>query len=617
MTKFNDIFSKKWQPQLEQKATGALKSFSLTEKVVFAIASLVLVVSSFYLLQNVSNALSVEVPAHGGTLTEGIVGSSRFINPLLALSDTDRDLTALTYSGLLKATPAGELVPDLAQSYSVSPDGLVYDFILKDNIYFHDNQKVTADDVIFTLEEAQDPNLKSPRRANWDGVKIEKVNDKEIRLTLKVAYSPFLQNTTIGILPKHIWKDIPVEQFPFSTFNIEPIGSGPYQMKQIERGANGIPLSYTFNAFKKYAGGEAYISNLIVKFYQSEDDLLTAYKAGEIESLSAVSPERMEELAKTEDSVEKVPLPRVFGVFFNQNEQPIFAQREVRQALNLAAPKNQIVNQVLKGFGQEIDGPIPPGALTAEELNRLNTVSPVTSAATTTATSTKTTTSTTPKTVAPKVATPLAIVLDPLTILTKAGWSMSTTTKVMEKKTKTGTLQLKFTLATSNAPELKETADILKAAWEKLGAQVDVKVYEPGDLNQNVIRPRKYDALLFGEIIGRDLDLYAFWHSSQRNDPGLNIALYTNVKADKALEQSRSITDEMQRIDALKNFETEVQNDIPAVFLYSPDFIYLIPPKLHGFELGEVTVPAERFSNIRKWFIETDKVWKIFAPYAR
>jgi len=150
--------------------------------------------------------------------------------------------------------------------------------------------------------------------------------------------------------------------------------------------------------------------------------------------------------------------------------------------------------------------------------------------------------------------------------------------------------------------------------WEKIGAKVDVKIFETGDLTQNVIRPRKYDALLFGEIVGRDPDPFAFWHSSQRNDPGLNVALYTNIKADKLLEEARGAQDEAKRADKYKEFQEEVSKDIPAIFLFSPKFIYVIPKNLKGTdEMESVTVPSERFSMIHKWYKSTDKVWKIFA----
>jgi peptide/nickel transport system substrate-binding protein len=149
--------------------------------------------------------------------------------------------------------------------------------------------------------------------------------------------------------------------------------------------------------------------------------------------------------------------------------------------------------------------------------------------------------------------------------------------------------------------------------WKALGADVEVKIFETSELNQTVIRPRNFDTLLFGEIIGRDMDLYAFWHSSQRNDPGLNIAGYVNLKVDKILENARTITDPKLQQDQYALFETEVRNDIPAVFLYSPDFLYIVPKKLQGFTLGEVTTASERFDSIEKWFIETDSIWKIFA----
>ena len=114
--------------------------------------------------------------------------------------------------------------------------------------------------------------------------------------------------------------------------------------------------------------------------------------------------------------------------------------------------------------------------------------------------------------------------------------------------------------------------------------------------------------------MGRDPDPFAFWHSSQRNDPGLNVALYTNIKADKLLEEARSIQDETKRADKYKEFQEEVSRDIPAIFLFSPKFLYVIPKNLKGTdEMKSVTVPSERFSTIHQWYKKTDKVWKIFA----
>ncbi|MCR4306436.1 MAG: hypothetical protein NUV42_00545, partial [Candidatus Yonathbacteria bacterium] len=198
-------------------------------------------------------------------------------------------------------------------------------------------------------------------------------------------------------------------------------------------------------------------------------------------------------------------------------------------------------------------------------------------------------------------------------ILERNGWTFNEEKGVMEKKTKTGTTQLAFALSTSDVPELKELGELVKKQWEAIGARVDLKVFGTGDLNQNVIRPRKYDALLFGEIVGRDSDLFSFWHSSQRNDPGLNVALYANIAADKLLEETRTISDTDERIKKYQEFKKEIARDMPAVFIYAPDFIYVLPQKVQGVAVGSVKTPSERFLNISEWFIETDRVWKFFV----
>ena len=506
-----------------------IKTFSPSEKMLFFVFVIIFTGSAIMILSNISKAFLMEVPAHGGSITEGIVGSPRFINPLLSNSDTDRDLTILIYSGLMKATPSGELVHDLAESHTISEDGLVYDFILKDNISFHDKVPVTADDIVFTTQKAQDASLKSPKRASWDGVTIEKINDKHIRFTLKQPYAPFLENTTLGILPKHIWGQIDAEQFSFSRFNNDPIGTGPYKIKKIKYNSAGTPEFYELKSFNDYAIGEPFISKIKILFYSSETALLAGYKDGDIESINSISPNKLSELADTGVNIERSPLPRIFAVFFNQNQASVFANIEVRKALNVALDKNDIVNNVLSGYGTSIYGPIPPGLLNTGATNSNND----------------------------KLNKQERINLAK-EILENNGWVFDEETNVWEKKTKKESSQLRFSLSTSDTPELKATAEIIAQGWRDIGAIVDLKIFEAGDLNQNVIRPRKYDALLFGEIISRELDLFAFWHSSQRNDPGLNIALYANITADKLLEDARKATDRSVMIEKYREFEDEI-----------------------------------------------------------
>ena len=217
----------------------------------------------------------------------------------------------------------------------------------------------------------------------------------------------------------------------------------------------------------------------------------------------------------------------------------------------------------------------------------------------------------------PKDATSTTTYTDRLekakTILKKAGWTTNSDGVLEKKKSKKETVRLEFSLSTSNLPDLVQTAQLLKENWEQLGARVNVKVYEIGDLEENVIRPRKYDCLLFGEIMGRDPDPFAFWHSSQRNDPGLNIALYANKTADKLMEEARSLGDTSQKEEKYRRLQEEIIKDNAAIFLYSPNFIYLLPDQLKGVNAASIITPPERFSDVYNWYLRTERVWKIFS----
>lgn len=562
--------------------TRVFRRFGATEKTIFAILALIAVTAAFYMLWNINKSFMVPVPAHGGEHIEGVVGFPRFINPVLALTDTDRDLTALIYSGLMKYED-GKLVPDLARSYTLSDDGLVYTFILKDNVKFHDGTPVTSDDIEFTIQKAQDATLKSPRRAAWEGITIEKVDARQIKFILKKQYTPFLDNTTIGILPKHIWKNVEgSDQFTFSQYNVEPIGSGPYRIDSIARDNGGLPRSYKLVPYPRYSTTAPYISTITVQFYPNEKNLIDALSQGNIQSIHGISPKEAATIATNQKNltVDRAALPRIFGVFFNQSQAPVLANKEVRQALNIAVDRGAIVDEVLNGYGIAIDSPLPSSIATASKIL--------------------------------SIASSTDRIAEGKAILEKAGWTVDSN-GVYVKKSKTSTQVLSFAISTTNAPELKRAAEIVADQWKKLGADVSVRVFESGDLSQNIIRPRRFDALLFGEVIGRDLDLYGFWHSSQRSGTGLNIATYLNSKADKLLEDARVESDEADRIAKYREFESIVRDDVPAVFLYSPDFIYVIPKTLKGVEIKDLTMAADRWNNVRNWYIRTDNVWKIFV----
>lgn len=585
LNKASILLKQSWELPGEKKVGKVLDSLSLTEKVLGLFLILLLSISSATLLLRANYALTVPVPAHGGTLVEGIVGSPRFANPVLALpgSNADRDLVALIYSGLLKSTPKGELIPDLAESWEVSEDGLKYTFILKDEIYFHDGKPVTTADVEFTVLKIQEPSLRSPRRANWEGVKTEVKDSKTISFILSQPYAMFLDNATLGILPKHLWNNLSQEQFSFSLLNIEPVGSGPYKIKSLKKDSNGLPISYHLTSFRNYTLGEPFLKNVILRFYTNENELIEAFERGVVESVSSISPEKASDLIEKGALVKTNVLPRIFGVFLNQNESSIFTQKEVRRALDMSLDKERIVEEVLLGFGRSINSPVPIAHLPQPEQGK-------------------------------DISLDSSRIEKAIEILESGGWKLGEGESVRTRKTKDGNSELRFSISTGNLPDLKAVATILQEEWRKIGAEVDIKFFEAnGDLSQNVIRPRNYESLLFGISAARDLDLFPFWHSSQRNDPGFNIGLYANITTDKLLEEARVILNKDERMEKYIQFEKEVLEDSPAIFIYSPDFIYVLPRKLKEVDLGLISQSSDRFLNVHNWYIETDKIWKIFV----
>lgn len=583
---------------LLRTASHTYESFSHSGRSLFLFFAVVCVISSAALVYLLNDSLLVEVPSSGGSYTEGIIGAPRFINPILAVSDSDHDLTALVYSGLLKGTPEGGYTPDLAQSYTISDDGKTYTVELRQNATFHDGTKVTADDVVFTIAKTQNAAIKSPLRANWDGVTVTKVDEQKVQFVLPASYAPFIENLTLGILPKARWQNVSNEEFSFSELNTSPVGSGPYKVSSISRTSSGIPSTYTLTPFGGYALGAPYLGNMTFRFYQSEVALVAALQNGEVEAASGISPAELEDLKNYR--VASAPLSRVFAVFFNQNQSVVLRDSDVRHALNAAVDREALIQLVLSGYGTPLTGPIPPNLInatkSAEALPEQRGGAGVVQA----------NTSMNQDEVAAKARE----------MLLAKGWKAGAD-GVLQKTTGSGkdavTQTLSFSLATDNVPELRTAAQYLREQWEKMGAKINVQIYDQGDLSQNVIRPRKYDALLFGEVIGREVDLYAFWHSSQRNDPGLNIASYANSAADRILMQLRTTTTNTQRALLYTQFNAELSKDMPAVFLYSPDFVYIVPNDLEGLNLGFIEAPSDRFLSAAKWHRQNDAVWPLFA----
>jgi peptide/nickel transport system substrate-binding protein len=562
------------------------------ERVFVGVLILMIFVSGTTLLYGANKNTLVRLPRPGGTYTEGVVGTPRFINPLLSASEADRDLTALVYAGLMTHDKNGALVPELASGYTLSEDMTTYTFTLRKGLVFQDGTPLTSADVVYTVEQAANGAIRSPYAVHWDGVVATAPDESTVVFTLPAPYAPFIENTTLGILPKHVWGGLAPDQFPFSQFNITPVGAGPYKVANVVRDTSGIPARYELARFDQYALGAPNIEHLNFALYQSNDAVLDAFVKKEVDAVHGVSPEAVNNLLMVgtikKSEVHQVPQLRTYGIFFNQNKQPIFLHDEVRAALEQATPKQQIIDTVLHGYGQVIDTPAPPFALSGNNLSSGET------ATTTTATARSTE-------------------LDAArSTLEEAGWKRNDQ-GIYTLTTKKGSQSLEFTIATVNIPELAQAANLVAASWRELGAQVEVKVYESTDLTQSVIRPRKFDALLFGTVVGHEVDLYAFWHSSQRNDPRLNIAEYADIESDGLLEKARTESNTDARNALTTSITDRIRAQHAAIFLYAPDFMYLVRDNIQQVTLHPLTTADERFDTVQTWYIEVEHVW----PFVR
>jgi peptide/nickel transport system substrate-binding protein len=567
----------------KEKIIKAIKALSVFEKVAFGIAIVVMLITGYKLINYGIGTISVEVPATGGIIIEASTDFSRFVNPVLARSDVDKDLVTLIYSGLLKPSTGNVLVNNLADSITKSDNGLTYTVKIKDGVTFHDNSPLTADDVIFTVQKIKDPSIKSPIAGNWVGVEVKKVDDKTVQFVLPQPYEPFVQNLTLGILPAHLWASTTPETFDINPLNRKPIGSGPYKVSSFKESEPGVVSQYSLTAFNKYILEKPYVTTYIFDMYKDEESAIKAVIGGRADIVAGVSIDsyRAEKNALNKNNMVIPLLPRTFSLFFNQSNAPVLLNSEVRSALEQSIDRVDLLSVVRDGLGKTTNTPIP-GMMTTTSTTTLSKDERITLAQKT---------------------------------LTDKGWKKGDD-GIFQKQTtlnkKTTNARLSFSISTSNSPELKAIAQYVVDVWKNVGADVTIQIYESSDLSDKVIHPRKYDVLLFGQVVGRDLDLYPFWHSSQQKDMGLNLALYANKKVDAALEKLRVVSSSTDQQSLITTINREIQKDVPAIFLYSPDYLLFASHSIRGISIDAIDSASERLYYANLWHTNTRRTLKAF-----
>ena len=595
---------------------------------------------------------AVLVPASGGDYSEELVGKPKYVNPLFtSANDIDADLASLIYSGLFQFNNQQKLMPDLASDYKVSNDGKIYDINLRKDVKWSDGEPFSADDVIYTFGTIQDPEVGSPLLAAFQSIQIERTGDFAVRFTLKEAFAPFLSSLTVGILPQHVWANIPPSAVRLAKTNLQPIGSGPWKFSKLTKDSSGNIQNYSLDRNEVYYKDAPHLKTLTFKFYTDYTQAASALKSQEVMAVSFLPYDLANKIAGKNFQLYKFELPQYTALFFNQDGAPILRDSDMRLALNLAINKDEILTQALDNEGSVINSPILKGefgynpainfpAFDAEKANQIldkswKRIQPedffkaeydavlktrqgeIDELKKNAATSTKQTTTTAElATTTPVDGTSVNMTPEQLTneiqkiekeVSDSIRQEMSAEQSFYRKNKNNEVLTI--TLTTADTPEYQKVAHAIAKMRHAVGVKTKIQIVSSNQITKEALRDRNYQTLLYGEIIGSDPDPFPFWHSSQISYPGLNLALFVNRAADKLLEDARATTTEQTRADLYEKFQQILAKEIPAVFLYAPVYDFVASKEVKGITFTKIFSPAERFNNLNGWYIKTKRQW--------
>ena len=504
-------------------------------------------------------------PAYGGEYIEGIVGTPKYLNPIFARTDVDLDLIRLIYSRLFSYNENFELVPELIETYQTS-DFKTYKFKLKKNLFWHDGAPLTAEDVGFTLEKIQDENLGSKNLLKFREVKFKKIDSTSFELSLPSPSPTFLADLIFEILPKHLLGKLSEKELKTSPYNLSPIGSGPFKFESLTLKENGEITSITLRRNENYFGKIPYLEKITFRFFPDYQEAIASLKQKKIYGLGSIPKKFKKEIENISYlNHYSFNLPHFTAIFFNQKENKFLADKTIRLALSYLIPRQKLIEEILWGEGQVIFGPILPySEYFNPEIKKYD--------------------------FNPELASET---------LKKAGWKKENFFK------KDGQV-LEITLTTINEPDLEEVGNLIKDTWTNFGIKTNLEIIWPEKFQNEIFPAKKYEALIYGIVENIEPNPFALWHSSQIKD-GINLALFSHRRVDELLEKAKMSVDKEEKRKYYSEFQRIITEEIPAIFLYSPNYTYATLKTIKGINLKKINIPSERFIGIENWHIKTKR----------
>ncbi len=511
-------------------------------------------------------------PATGGVYSEAVIGSMGRLNPVLDVyNPADRDVSRLLFSTLISFDDRGIPKGDLAESWGISQDRMVYNFSLRPDAVWHDGERVTSDDVAFTIELLRSEGLPTPKdiRDLWNEIEIIPLNQKTLQIRLPEPFAPFLDYLTFGILPEHLLGSLSSEELIDAPFNLEPVGSGPYLFDHLLID-NGQILGVVLSAFEEYYADRSFVDQVVFRYYPDAETALDAYRQGEVLGISQVTTEVLPEVLKEPElKLYSGRLPHLTLVYLNLDnpELPFFQDVAVRRALLMGINRRWIVDHVLNGQAIIADGPIFPGTWAYYEGIE-------------------------------HVGYDYDGALD---LLKGAGYTIPA--EGGSVRSKEG-VALSFELVYPDTANYSDIIEAIRGDWAQLGVHVDLKPVTYEELVNDYLTPRDYQSALVDLNLARspDPDPYPFWDQAQVTG-GQNYSMWNDRQASEYLEQARVTDDIVERTKAYRNFQVRFTSETPALTLFYPVYSYAVDAQVQGVRIGSFFDPSDRLSDITTWYL--------------
>jgi peptide/nickel transport system substrate-binding protein len=526
---------------------------------------------------------------------EGVLGRPVSVSPFGARTQADRDLVALVFSGLVRNGPAGTLVPDLAERWSVDATGAIWSFQLRAGARWHDGEPVTAEDVAFTIHTLQSPGYTGPGAGSWNEVTIATSGTRTVVFTLKTPLGGFLQAATQPIAPAHILAGVPVDQLETGPFGRQPIGSGPFAVASLgddvaelipaatlitpDASTGGAPHATDSLATAPPAarpnGPVPYLPAMEFRFFDDPQVLADAYRSKALDAASGLSPDLTRDLAAASDSrALRYPGSTLTAVLLNLRPgHPEFANPVVRTALLAAIDRPRIVTDAFAMSAGPATGPIPPASAVFDPA--ADPPVPYSAAAA-------------------KAG------------LKAAGWTLAADGWHLPKAKTPLAIELISPDQGSN-PAAFGAAEAVARDWTTIGLTATHVALAPGEFVTGRLAAGKFSAAVGDVTIGLDPDLYPLLASSQTVTGGSNVIGLQDQALDTLLVAARATGTDTKRAAAYSALQKQLAKGRYVLPLAFADETIVVRDTLQGPVVRQVADPADRFWDVLTWRLAADR----------